>query len=126
MFRRRPVLCSSGQIGEEGVRCIQHHQAEAVAHAGAELAGGVVAHETELVDCRLHPGVTSADTFSGRFNTLDTVPTETPARAATSLTLAETIPELLKVNVAGPEGLAERTELMTLGYPSRAHFEPFH
>ena len=56
MFGRGPVLRSSGQIREEGVCGVQHHQADAVAHAGAQLAGGVVAHEAKLVDGCLHPG----------------------------------------------------------------------
>ena len=58
------------------------------AAAGAQLARGVVAHEAELVDRGTHAlDGRFGDTVRDRLSTFETVPTETPARAATSRTL---------------------------------------
>jgi len=54
--------------------------------------------------------VTSAETFCGRFSTLETVPTETPASAATSLTLAETISCAPEGGRRSPWGQAAHTQ----------------
>ena len=82
-----PVFGAARDVGEERVAHVEHDEPDRRAAAGAQLPRGIVAHETELVDRGLHPLHGSGRTFSGWFITFETVPTETPARSATSLTL---------------------------------------
>jgi hypothetical protein len=51
----RLVLHAAGQVGEERVGHVEHHQADRPAAPGAQLAGGLVAHEAEFRDRGVHP-----------------------------------------------------------------------
>ena len=74
------VLDAVGHVGEERVGDVEHHVGERAAGAGPELAGGLVADEAELGHRLLTRARVAALTRSGRLSTLETVPSETPAR----------------------------------------------
>nr|BFE51829.1 hypothetical protein GCM10017745_52560 [Saccharothrix mutabilis subsp. capreolus] len=78
------VLDAAGDVGEERVADVQDHQADGAGCARAQLAGGVVADEPEFVDRAQDAFRVAGATRSGRLSTLDTVPTDTRARVATS------------------------------------------
>ena len=84
--RLRGLLDAARNVGEERVGRIEHHVTEAPAAAGPELAGVLVAHEPQLLDRVEHSLPGDSATTWGRFSTFDTVPSDTPARAATSFT----------------------------------------
>ena len=48
------VLGTAGDLGEERVAGVEHDQRDAAAASGAQLPGGVVAHEAEVVDRLQH------------------------------------------------------------------------
>jgi len=51
----RLVFHAARQVGEEGVRHVEHHQADRAAAAGPQLARGLVPYEAELPDRGVHP-----------------------------------------------------------------------
>ena len=81
------LLDALGDVGEERVGGVEHQVGDRPAASGPQLAPRLVAHEPELGDGVAGPaGASPSLTMSGRLRTLETVPTETPARAATSFT----------------------------------------
>ena len=101
------VLDAAGDVGEERVGDVEHDEPDRTAAARRAAAGPTRCGRTRA---RRSPAETrsrvSGATRSGRLSTLDTVPTETPARAATSLTLTVRPPVHLPAhrNVSGRIG----------------------
>ncbi len=79
---------AAGEIGEERVAHIEHDEADRRAAPDTQLSRRVVAHVPELVDRLRTRRTASGETLSRWFSTLETVPTDTPALAATSRMLA--------------------------------------
>ena len=94
------LVDTPGDVGEEGVGRVEDDVGDGAALAGHQLAGRGVRHESELVDRRLDRARVAGRTADGRFNTFETVPTDTPACRATSLMLTGDVRRLAAVRVA--------------------------
>jgi len=79
---RRGRLDARGQVGEEGVADVQDDQTDGSASCATRPSSAIALSTRSRV---------AGATRSGRLSTLDTVPSDTPARAATSMTLADSL-----------------------------------
>ena len=83
------LLDPLGHVGEERVGGVEHHVGDRAAPPEPQLAPDSLRTKPSSSIAWSTRSRVAAATSSGRFRTFDTVPTETPARAATSLTPVE-------------------------------------